>query len=417
MDALQTKKLMQILITSLLWDINFRLTYKNNYAHMDLGSYSSVKFDITVILIKNIVCSIIFLLIFVISKKLNASKKNSIELKNLKDTKNKYIYRFEKGNNLFLGTFIIYHDLNTNLKIFLFSIKLFLLIVIIYIIEEIYFIIGNTHFLDRLNVAKRNLGILVSIFIFSPLLIKKQFHIKKHQLYPSLIVIILSIFLIIYVGTTIPRFKKIYTALSFFYYMLEYILMGIEIVLIKYLTDILYAEPSFILFFKGVIGTITFLIINKYYRKEEIFDFIDKIVFFEYDYLYEDFSIVSKIFYILTTIILEYFKIFIINEYSESHFLSAAMISDIFFFPLYLIEKFWIQKFPITTSSTFYLSIIFGVINVVLLLVINEIIELKFCGIEKELNKNIEIRNNLEMSYMININEDSDSELGSKQEN
>ena len=123
--------------------------------------------------------------------------------------KTKYVDKFEKEDNLLLGQFIIYHNLLTNCEIIMFCIKIILLVFIIYIIEEIYFIIGNTHILDRLNVPKRNLGMIISIFIFSPLLIKKQFNIYKHQLYPSLVVIILALFLIIYNALTIPRFKKI----------------------------------------------------------------------------------------------------------------------------------------------------------------------------------------------------------------
>ena len=89
------------------------------------------------------------------------------------------------------------------------------------------------------------------------------------------------------------------------------------------------------------------------------------------------------------------------------------MISDVFFFLLYFMEKFGIQKFPITTSSTFYLNIIFGVMNSILLLIFNEVIELKFCGIEKDLNKNIEKRENMEMDQVYDIykDDDTDSEL------
>ena len=146
---------------------------------------------------------------------------------------------------------------------------------------------------------------------------------------------------------------------------------------------------------------------------DKLFYFIDKIFYFEYDNLYQHFIVAQKIFYIITILILQCLKIFIINKYSETYFLTVAMISDVFFFPLYFIEKFGIQKFPITTSSTFYLNIIFGVMNTVLLLIFNEIIELKFCGIEKNLNKNIEKRENIEMdtvNYMYK-NVDNDSEL------
>ena len=103
---------------------------------------------------------------------------------------------------------------------------------------------------------------------------------------------------------------------------------------------------------------------------------------------------------------------YIINEYSESHFLAVAMIADVFFYPLYMIEKFWVQKFPITTSSTFYLNIIFGILNATVLLIFNEIIELKCCGLNKNLKKNIEKRKDMEMKFAdenTNLSEDFNS--------
>ena len=67
MDQIQVKKLLPVLITALVWDINFRLTFKNINAHMDLGSYPSLKTDPLVILIKNISGTVIFLSIYLIS--------------------------------------------------------------------------------------------------------------------------------------------------------------------------------------------------------------------------------------------------------------------------------------------------------------------------------------------------------------
>ena len=109
-------------------------------------------------------------------------------------------------------------------------------------------------------------------------------------------------------------------------------------------------------------------------------------------------------------LIVQYLKIYIINECTETHFLAVSMLADVFFYPLYIMEKFGIQKFPIATASTFYINIIFGVMNTVLLLIFNEIIELKFCGFEKDLNKNIEKRKNLEMDIFYNIYNDDENE-------
>ena len=395
MNAIQIKKLLPMLMTSLVWDINFRLTFKNIDGHMDLGSYPTLTYDPIVILIKNILCIIIFLPAYFISKKINASGKEPNKLLKVSTEKNRIIVNYVEEGKRF-GSFILLNNLNTKSQQIYFYIKVILVILILYIFEEIYSIVGNTHIMDRLNVPMRNLAVLIIVFILSSLLIKKQFNLYKHQLIPSLIIIATSLTLIIFNAAGVTRFKKIFN-INFLYYMIIYVLMGIEIVLTKYLTDIQYINPFLILALKGVFGTIAFIIINIFVKGEEIFYFVDKFMVFEYNNMYEVFDITPKIFYIITFIIFQYLKIFIINEYSETHFLSVTMISDVFFYPLYYIEKFAVQKFPITTSSSFYLNLIFGILNAILLLIFNEIIELNFCGIEKDLNKNIEKRENMEM--------------------
>ena len=411
MDQIQVKKLLPVIITSLVWDINFRLTFKNIDAHMDLGSYPSLKTDPLVILIKNVSGSIIYLSIYFISKKIISSEKGPKKLFKIKTEGRRLIYTYEKEKNSFLGSLITYHNLNTKIKQILFCVKIFFLILFIYIAEEIYFMTANIHIIDRLNVPKRNLSVLIVIFIFSSILITKQFKFQKHQLFTSLIVICTSLFIIIFEATTVTRFKKIYNIKNFSYEMIVYILMGLEIVLIKYLTDIMFINPFLILFSKGILGTIFFIFINIYLNGDKLFYFIDKIFYFEYDNLYQHFIVAQKIFYLITILILQCLKIFIINKYSETYFLAVAMISDVFFFPLYFIEKFGVQQFKITTSSTFYLNLFFGVLNPILLLIFNEIIELKFCGIEKDLNKNIKERETIEMnSTKNNFEKDDDLE-------
>ena len=305
MDSIQIKKLLPMLMTAVIWDINFRLTFKNMDCHMDLGCYPSLKYDPLVILIKNISCFIIFLFIYFFSKKLNDSEKKPDKLLTIKTEGSSIIYQYERQKKLFLGSLIIYHKLNTKTKKILFCIKIILLILVIYICEEIYFIIGSNHILDRVIVPLRNLAIIVTIFIFSSLLIKKRFKLHKHQLIPILIVIGSSLFIILFNALTVIRFKKIYN-INFFYYMLVYVLMGIEIVLIKYLTDIQFIDPLLILAMKGFFGSIIFIIINIYFNGDKLFYFIDEIMTFEYDNIYEDFIIAQKIFYIITTIIVQY---------------------------------------------------------------------------------------------------------------
>ena len=404
MDKIQVKKLLIILITSLVWDINFRSTFKNIDAHMDVISYPSLKYDPIVILIKNILCAIIFFTLYFILKKIYSLKQGTNKLL-VTTEKGKINYEIEEDNHFLVK----YHNLNSNIKIILFCLKIFVLILIVYAFEEFYFIFGNLHILDRFMVPVRNLCVLICIFILSSLLIKKKFQFYKHQLFSSLIVIGSSLFVILFTIITVERFLQLLDVHNLLY-PTAFILMGIEIVLVKYLTDILYIEKLVILGLKGVFGSIIFIVINSIYSKEEFFSFIDKLIGFEYDNMYEEFNIGEKILYIITIIILIYLKIYIINTYTETHFLSAAMISDIIFFPFYLIEKFWIQKWPITTSSTFYFSVALGVLNAVLLLIFNEIIELKCCGLEKDLNKNIEKRKIVEMNLTNSPFKDENSE-------
>ena len=405
------KQLLPLLITALEWDINFRLTFKNMDAHMDLGSYPTLKYDPLLTLIKNILCGVIYLSIYFFFLRRELSEKTPNKILTIKTVKTQNIISYKKEKRSIFESLIKSHNLNTKAKFIFFCIKIFVLIFITYVFEELYFIVGNIHILDRLDVPMRNISVLFIILVLSSILIKRKFQFYIHQLFPTFIVIGSSLFIILFNAFTVVRFKKVFN-INFLYYMILYVLMGIEIVLDKYLTDIEFIDIFLILGLKGVIGTITFTVISILYSAEEFFYLFDKLMFFEYDNMYEDFNIGEKIFYIITIVIFIYLKMYIINEYSESHFLAVAMIADVFFYPLYMIEKFWVQKFPITTSSTFYLNIIFGILNATVLLIFNEIIELKCCGLDKNLKKNIEKRKDMEMKFAdenTNLSEDFNS--------
>lgn len=69
-----------IIITSIIWVMNFRLSFNNINAHMDSGSFVSLKFDPLLILIKNI-CSIFYFIIFFLTTrkdKLNDEQKKVV---------------------------------------------------------------------------------------------------------------------------------------------------------------------------------------------------------------------------------------------------------------------------------------------------------------------------------------------------
>ena len=90
-----------------------------------------------------------------------------------------------------------------------------------------------------------------------------------------------------------------------------------------------------------------------------------------------------------------------INKFNEMRFLSAMMIADIFSFLLYCIERFAIEKFIISTLDTFIFNVFIYIINVLLMLVLNEILELNFCGLNINLRKNIITRQRKEIYTLL----------------
>ena len=391
-------KTLIIFITSFIWVLNFRTTFKNINKHMDSGSYASLKFDPYIILIKNILCCFFFIG-FYCERRINKPK-NKIEKKLIKMTQGSMVIFEVKSTRLktnhFFGSILLSHQLIKSKEKIMFCIKILLIIFIIYFIEELYFIIANNHILDRLICPIRNLGTLITLLICSSLLAKKYSGLYRHQSIPLIIIFIFSIFIILFNKINIDRFEKIFK-LNFLYYLILFILMGIEMVLLKYLVDTEYISMYFILGIKGIIGTVVFTIINIFFTKSDFFIFWDKLLNFEYDEMYEEFEMSPKIYYIITLLILQYLKIYIINRFSENHLISVIMITDIIYFPFYCFERFYIQDFQIATYSTFYINIILGFINTFLMLIFNEILECKFWGLNTNLKKNINIRQEQEL--------------------
>ena len=158
-----------------------------------------------------------------------------------------------------------------------------------------------------------------------------------------------------------------------------------------------------ILGLKGILGTIAFIIFNIKVNKDKFFNFLDRILSFEYTLKYEDFHIIFKIIYVLTLVIFQYLKICVIDKFGEMHFISSIMITDILYFPLYCIERFAIQRFIVSTKDTFIINIIIYVINAILMLIFNEILELNFCGLNTYLRKNIIKRENQDKNKLAEL--------------
>jgi hypothetical protein len=200
-----------IFITSIVWAINFRSTFKNIDSHMDTGSYSSLKYDHNLIIIKNIFNCFFFVGFFIETKLIRSSRKDEKQL--VKTQKGNTIIvelKENDSNDSLLDSVSKIHQLNNaKLKILFWS-KIIFIIAIIYFMEELYFIFSNNHILDRIVCPIRNLGFLISILIFSPLLVRKSRFVYRHQLFPLIIIFILSITIIVFNITKIERFDKIF---------------------------------------------------------------------------------------------------------------------------------------------------------------------------------------------------------------
>ncbi len=393
-------KTLIIFITSIALGINFRSTFKNVDLYMDLGDYPSPKFNPRLILIKNVICCF-FLILFNIQSKYNLS-----EIKNEKkmvQTKVDDIIIIKEKEIItkigFLDLIYRSHRLMTKKEKILFLFKNLFVIFIIYLIEESYFIFANNHVMDRIVCAMRNLSLFLSLIIFYPILFRKCYAFYRHQVIPLIINIVFSLFLILYNAIYIDRFWKVFNTKSLIFYFILFGLIGLELILIKYLNDKQFLSIFFILGIKGLIGTVIFTILNIYYNKKQFFKLIDNLIKFEYEDIYEDFPLSYYIIYILSLIIVQYLKTYTISELSETHYSCSLMITDICFFIFYSIERFGLQKFNLNYIPSFILNILISSFGIFLILLICEIIDLDCFDFNKYIRKSIKKR---QLSELLN---------------
>ena len=408
-----------ILITCFLWAINFRATFKNNSDSMGLGSCWVLRFDPILILIKNIIC-IFYFIVFCYELKLSRSYKRAeqIYVKKQEGSQIKIeLTELKPNEENLINTVNVENKLDkTEVKIW-FWIKNFLLILVTYIIEELYFLLSNNHVLDRVICPIRNFGILLALFIFSPLFLKKACSYNKHQIIPFIIIFILSILIILFNIFGVDRFLKKFKPVNSSIYYTTYFLIGLEIVIIKRLVDYEFLSIFLILGIKGLIGTIIFTGINIAYTPRQFYDFLDSILTFEYDDMLDDFEVIYKIIYVVTLVILEWLKIYVINKYSENHLQMILMMVDLIYFPFYCIERFPIQGFTIFRFDSFIYNVIIGVLNTFFMLIFNEILECKFWGLDKGLKRNINKRKDIIIDPNIDILSDGRSSDATNQRN
>ena len=408
------KRIYIMLIASFLWTLNYRSTFKNNSDSMGLGSCWVLRFDPMLILIKNIICVFYFLVFFYeikVSRAKNDIKKVFEQKAIGKNQVALQITDVESKGETILNAVAKAKNLENWYQKLLFWIKIISIIFIIYIVEELYFILSNAHVLDRVIIPLRNLGILLSLFIFSPLILKKPCNYNRHQIIPFILIFINSLIIVLHNVLNVERFLKKFNAVNSPIYCSIYFLMGLEFVLIKYLTDHDFISIFLILGIKGIFGTIIFIIINALYTKKEFYDFFDNILEFEYDDMLDEFEAIYKIIYIITLVIFQWLKLYIINRFSEHHVQMIVMMVDLIYFPLCCIERLAIQKFGVfRLNDSFILNIVTGILNIFYMLIFNEILECNFWGLNKGLKNNINIRQGNDYRMMESIDAENDDD-------
>ena len=284
----------------------------------------------------------------------------------IKDKKEDLVI-FEEKNEIkeegIFDTIYVSHRLKNKKLKFLFFVKNFVIIFFIYIIEEAYFIIGNNHVIDRLICAIRNLSVFSGLLLFYPLIFKRCYVIYRHQIIPLIMIIIVTISLILFTSKVAKRFSIVFNNINLITYTVLFILMALEMILVKYLIDKQFLNLFLIMGIKGIIGTVIFIVINIFIDESKSFQMFDDFFKFEYENLYEKFDLIHQILYIISMVITQFFKTYTISQFTETHFLYTLMIADIIFFPFYCLERMKIQHFKITTYSCFIFNIVVVIIN------------------------------------------------------
>ena len=390
-----TKNNYFILIICIIWAINFRLSFKNVDMFMD--EYRSIKYRQKVVLLKNILnifCFIPFLIEVKKSKVTSRKEKKLIErhvngtiVIEYLDTVNKK----EKSKKAIWNYFNITYNLTSTKSRISFIIKNLIFIFLSYIIEEAYFMVDNNHIFDRVVISHRNFCLLISTYFFSHFFLKNRTGLYLHQLLPFLIMIMCDIILIVVTWQFAANSSTFISnnALKLFNNILIFLLMGLENVVNKYLVDEEFLSIFLVLGIKGIIGTILFGLLNcnDNYVLENALKPTNK-----NDESFEDFYKWQIFLYVISLVLVQFFKLYVIKMFTAHHILCVFTILELLFFPMYLYERLCIQQFEIISPISFWFHLIVGIISVFLMLIFIEIIEINILGFSKNTKKNINVR-------------------------
>ena len=383
------KKTIFIIFLSISWILCFRSSIPKIFYYMDI--YESLRNDTFLLFIKNVI-GIFFFVIY------------SIERGRAKLTERSHLEQIEKHIN---GELVIEKhitkrkrksivDLKSANKINLFLI--FLKIIITYFIEESYFLVDNNHIFDRETISYRNFLLMISIFIFSQLLLKNNNSIYRHQIIPTSLILLANL-----VGIVV---FQLHYAISFqdqiyklSIYSNLYILLGLEFVFEKILIDFDCINIFLLLGIKSVFGTITFSIIRFVFNKRYIV-YADTITC----------SLVQKGFYVFFLLLIEFLKLLVVQNFSPSHIFCSMQLGDLLYFLYYTFERKKLYGLDIPSKIPYYLQGLFAILSFLLSFIFCEILILNFCKINENTKMFIRKRGEIDMDGI----QISDIELGSK---
>jgi hypothetical protein len=179
------------------------------------------------------------------------------------------------------------------------------------------------------------------------------------------------------------------------------VLHCLEVVITKYLMEELFCSPYGISIFEGlfeIIVNIILLIISTKKKfmidKDNFYDYIDELkelVSIKWEIILLIISMLSRLFFKL-------FGLITIQIYTSSHIILLFIIGESIFF-------FWDFK----EYYILFLNIFLFVLLLFMFLVFTEFIELNFCGLQKDIKRNIQERALTETSLgnQINISDDT----------
>ena len=299
----------------------------------------------------------------------NKTLQNKIIIIDKKNNKNKYFFtnffnNFKKEEEA--DNYKLYKDNN-------------LLLLIIFLSIADFFQIGIFYYgyIYELNIHKLRIFFIILIIIFNHYLLNLQMY--SHHIFSLIILIFYGIIIFVNdLGVIIKYKSNMLDIFSLIIDLNQRILLMIEIIGLKYLIHIHYINKFFIYFIQGIIEIILWIIIFGFLKI-----LIPDNIIFEFDFLI---MIIDIIFYILKN----YITILIIEKLNPCYIGLIISLTNI---PLYLLYDDNNVNFIYNNKTILANVYIIGfILQIVGILVYSENIILNFCGLNKDIKKNILIR-------------------------